>query len=282
MCFRYLILLSLLLISGCGVPHSKAYQAFYSHLELPLSKSERIDEGDFFLVILVDARHLNYSDSLSFLRSLAAEPTSRFGHAWIYLNGRKAGHRYVVEGGHSGELGAVQPTYFDGIMNYNDWGYANPTEAQKKTVRYEPDPIKYLWAVQQDGFFQKGAGGHTPTFAAKVNLTQEQFEAILEFIEREYPFEKYSLTGFQCASFVSQVAALADLRLDCSLSMSIQKQCFFGGRIVRFRQSPRYGNIHFCTPDLVEKRLISAVKEGRAEYALEWYKEAAFSSNKSI
>lgn len=233
-----------------------------------------IEESPYFLVILVDAPHLNYSSTLAFLRSVAnrasGQKIGRFGHAWIYLQGLKDGKPYIAEGGHSGELGIVQPTYFDGIMNYNIWGYANPTPEQKKAVRYEPNPVKYLWMIQKDGFFQKGSGGHKPTFAVKVVITREQFEKIVALIENRYSFEEYSLTSNQCSSFVSQAASLACLPIEGTITVPIDKKVFFGGRTVRLREDSPYAFINLATPDVIEQCLSEAVKAGKAEYAPEF------------
>ncbi len=73
----------------------------------------------------------------------------------------------MIEGGHSGEIEAQPPRYFDGIMNYNDWGYANPGNYQCLYPRYEPDPVKYIGTVREMVFFKRGSGRHRPTFAAK-------------------------------------------------------------------------------------------------------------------
>ena len=70
------------------------------------------------------------------------------GHAWIYLQGNVNGESIVIEGGHSGELGICQPKYFDGIMNYVEYGYADSSCGEMCCLRNEPNPVKYLWASQ--------------------------------------------------------------------------------------------------------------------------------------
>lgn len=278
MMFRSFFVIVLVILNSCSYyPYSQKYLEFYTHLLKRHPVHVPMEESDYFLVILVDARHLDYTNNYSFLHTVAKHPngskTGDVGHAWIYLQGWIEGcsQRFILEGGHSGETGVLQPKYFDGIMNYNDWGYANPTEKQKMNPRYEPNPIKYLWVTQRDGFFEQGPGIHAPTFAAKVNLSREQFHAILDFMYGEYRYSQYALTGQQCSSFVVKIASLAGLSLESQVSMSIEDKIFFRGATVRFWEDPRYSQITFSSPDVIEKSLIQAVKEGRAEYALYWY-----------
>jgi hypothetical protein len=232
-----------------------------------------MQESDFFLIVLVSARHLDYTQAASFLHTIAKHPSdgskSRdVGHAWIYLQGRVNQQIIRIEGGHSGEI--EHPRYFDGVMNYNEWGYARVP--QKCLPRFEPNPIKYLWVARRDGFFQKGNGGHQPTFAAKIDLTEQQFHAMMHFIHH-YPYPTYSLTQAQCSSFVTRIAALANWHLTSHVLMRLPSKLYFGGCWIRFWQDPRYSTITFATPDVLEKSLMQAVDEGRAEYALDWYRK---------
>lgn len=271
-----LCLTILIFFSSCYRPAcSKAYQEFYAHLPSPVQANGPMQETDYFLVILVDARHLDYTDNHFFLRTVAKHPSDGskngdIGHAWIYLKGLVDEKPIVIEGGHSGERGIIQARYFDGIMNYNEWGYANPTSEQMKYPRYEPNPIKYLWTTLYDGFFEKGSGGHYPTFAVKIDLTEEQFKKILNFVQ-SYPYRQYALTNRQCSSFVAQAAALADFEIDSLISMKIDKDIWFRRCRVRFWEDPQYSRIVFASPDQIEKSLMEAVAEGRADYALDWY-----------
>lgn len=267
----------LVLLSSC-IGRSADYCHFYAHLHRPHAKWSSMQEDEYFLIILVEARHLDYSRTDAFFHSVAKHPsdgskTGDVGHAWIYLQGKCNGKVIAIEGGHSAERDREIPRYFDGIMNYNDWGYANPTDEQKLCPRYEPNPVKYLWTTREDGYFQKGTGGHQPTFAAKVSLSDEQFTDILNFIHPcHYLYRYYALTEQQCSSFVVQVAALAGLSLEAQTSIKIAPNVYFGGRQVRFWENSCYATIHFPTPDVVEKSLMHAVETGQAEYALDWYK----------
>ena len=272
-------LLILFSFSSC-VCRSIEYRNFYSHLQKPRPSwqpMKPMEPSDYFLIILVDARHLDYTGGVKFFDSVAKHPSDGsknrdVGHAWIYLQGMRNEQKIIVEGGHSGEKDEQPARYFDGLMNYNEYGSSTPTEEDILNPKYEPNPVKYLWTEREDGFFQKGSGGHRPTFAAKIKLTRRQFEKILHFIHpSRYPYKKYALLGQQCSSFVTQVAAIAGLQLASHTTMKIAPQICYGKRSIRLWEDPRYAEICFATPDMIEKSLIEAVEEGLAESALKWY-----------
>ncbi|NGX41920.1 MAG: hypothetical protein K940chlam7_00194 [Chlamydiae bacterium] len=233
--------------------------------------------SEYFLVILVDARHLDYSNGRELLKTMVKHPSdgsknSDVGHAWIYLHGVVDGECVVVEGGHSGELGRYQAKYFDGIMNYMDFGFANPTREQMCFPRKEPNPIKYLWETQEDGFFQHRNGKHKPTCAAKIDITKEQFDAIVAFIDPcNYSYTNYALVGNQCSSFAVQVANIAGLDLESEVTVPIPQNIRIGGEWFQLWSNPYYSAITMSSPDILEKSLIDAVNKGKAENVLPWY-----------
>ena len=191
----------------------------------------------------MDAPHLDFTDCRSFIRTVAKHPqdggkSGDVGHAWIYLRGIVNGQELVLEGGHSGETGRIQARYLDGIMNNIDFGFPTPP-SHTFHARYEPNPVSYLWAVQNDGFFQSGSGGHQPTFALKVPLTPDQFWNILHFIE-QYEFSNYSLQGRQCTSFVVEAAALASLQLECHACLQFPSVLDIHGEELRLWTDPCY------------------------------------------
>jgi hypothetical protein len=273
-----LILLSLGSMVGCSyMPAHPKYRAQYAHLSHSAYRSgcEWTDEtrsSPYFLVILVNARHLDYSDVNAFFRTLAKHPsdgsTNRdFGHAWIYLQGIVDGNTVSYELGHSGEKGEGEPRYFDGVMNYIDCGSCNPTPGQLSQL--EPNPIKYLWHVRSDGFCQKGSGGHRPTYTVKIPLTEQQFCQIIYFVDpRHYDYTHYAITGPQCCSFVTQVAALAGLELSSSITIPIRQECHIGGRRLRLWEDPSYSEITIFSPDALEKSMIEAAAKSLSSESL--------------
>jgi len=245
-------LITLILLSSC----SHRQQA-------ELVSTTPITCSDYFLVILTSARQIDYSNNQAFFRTLTKHPSDGtkncdVGHAWIYLHGKMEGQCAYLEGGHSGELGTIQPTYFQGIV--------------ERCQSNDPNPAKYLWAIQKDGFFQEGSGGHRPTFAAKVNLSPEQFHEIMQYIQN-YNFQEYSIVRSQCSTFVTEIAEIAGLTLEHRQTMYIDPILKCGRERYRLWNDPKYSCIRFSSPDVIEKSLKCEVSSGQAEYALPWYRK---------
>lgn len=209
---------------------------------------------DYCLLIFVDARRLDYSDADRFLRSLKSQPRNlygRFGHAWICLKGLDhENNPCYIEGGHSGELGFSNPQYFDGVMDLVDAG--------------DPDPIRFLWETQPDGYFEEGSGRHHPNYGVKIDLTREQYEAIKDFVSSQN-YEDYAITGNQCSSFVAQVAAIAGIDLAYEITLQIPPTIQFGGRTMTLWKDPCYSQITFGSPDVIEQSLKLLVLSGKAQ-----------------
>nr|QIQ10887.1 hypothetical protein OJOKFFHK_00030 [uncultured bacterium] len=119
--------------------------------------------------------------------------------------------------------------------------------------------------TQCDGYFEEGSGIHRPTFAAKIDLTPEQFERIFEFVHA-YDYSKYAITGNQCSSFAAQVASLAGVGLECEISMPLRNEIYLFGERIRFWEDPAYSQLTISSPDIVERSLMRAVMEGKATY----------------
>ena len=245
---------------------------------LSFSPLPAMNETNYFLVILVNARQLDYTKAHTLFKTMAKHPSDwtkngDVGHAWIYLRGELNGEAVYVEGGHSGELGRTRPKYFVGVMNYYDCGYVDPTPEEKMNPRYEPNPIKYLWASPKDGFFQEGAGGHSPSFAAKIDLTEEQFLSILTFVDpANYNYKDYAITRNQCSSFATSIAALGGLSLEDKVTMKVERSVRIYGEDIRLWTDQQYSTITFSSPDILEKSLKKAVADGLAEDATFWYR----------
>ena len=248
-----------ILLSACSWhPCTPEYHEHYQHIG-NLPPFDYIEKTDRYLVLLVCARHLDYSNGKQLLKTIARHPSdggknSDVGHAWILLCGDDG----RLEGGHTGEFGIVQPRYFEGVADLIDSGDSNP--------------IRYLWETQKDGVFQNGSGGFVPTFAARVHLTKEQYLSIKEFVFSDsYPFSDYAITQHQCATFVASVAKLAGLELDHQITIPIEKKLFLGGDSIDLWSDPRFSELKISTPDVLEKSLIQAVHERKALNATKWY-----------
>lgn len=215
-------------------------------------------EGPYYVIFLVNARHLDYSNCSSLLKTIAKHPSDGskngdVGHAWILLHGDGE----QLEGGHSGERGVWQPRYWEGVLDNIYQGSANP--------------VSYLWCTQCDGFFQQGNGGHLPTYAAKVGLTRVQYEKILQWIAA-YPFQDYAITGKQCASFVSGVAEVIGIQLETEVELPIAQWIYFDRNYWLMWSDPHYCSLRFGSPDRLERSLKALVKRRAAEDVTSWYR----------
>ena len=176
------------------------------------------------------------------------------GHAWVLLKGGDE----ILEGGHSGELGCEEPKYFDGIMDLVECGDSNP--------------VRYMWRTLNDGFFERGSGGLSPTYAIKKDLTKEQYKEIKSFLIH-YQYTHYSLSSRQCISLVTAVGKMAGLSLESRITVPVSQYVRVGNHHVKMWEDPRYAKITLMSPDVLEKNMMEAVFLGEAEYALDWYRK---------
>ena len=254
------IIFLMLLLTGCSwKPRSVEYDRLYAYQREKRSRLCSPSMEKPYLVVLVDARRLDYTCASSFFRTLTKHPSdgsknSDVGHAWIYL----AGEEEESELGHSGELGEALPRYFEGVEYLLQSG--------------DPDPIRYLWCDLQDGFCQKGNGGHRPTYAAKFSLSQEEYQHLRQMI-RDYDFSGYSLTVHQCTHFVELILKEIGINVDAEIVVIIPEMLKMGNGKVRLRTNSRYREMSLSTPDMLERELVRLVSEGRAEDVRGWYKK---------
>jgi len=238
-------------------------------------------ESDYFIVFLVASRNLNYIDNKALFNTVQHIDNPKkgggtVGHSWVYIHGIKDGREFSLEGGHSALLKG-SPGYASGVINLNKYGYANPKSLPENSARYEPNPIKYLWVVRKDGIFQKGAGGHSPTFAARVNITKNEFEQVLAFMdEANYMYKDFSIIDRQCTTFVARLAALVGLELEHTVTVQVDSEINVGNQKYRLWTDSLYSKITFASPDKMESSLRRAVADGQATSALSWYARSSF------
>ncbi|MEX1012694.1 MAG: hypothetical protein WD595_00475 [Waddliaceae bacterium] len=254
--------LALLTLSSCAVSRSQEYHGFYEDLR-EYEPCSTFTYSPYYLVVLVDAKHLDYFNNRSFFCTLVKHPKDGskgcdVGHCWFLLSGIENNRRVEIEGGHSGETGVNQTRYMDGVMDLME--------------RNDPNPVRYMWTVQKDGFLQEGCGGHSPSYAVKVDLTKEKYEELYNFIYGGgYDFKNYSLTHNQCCELVRQLLAKTGREIQTKITLSIDSEVQFRHESLHLWSDPRYSRITISSPDVVEKSLHRLVKEGRAQCALRWY-----------
>ena len=161
---------------------------------------------DYFLVVLVDAQHADYTSSSGYLMSLAATFVHQHyldpGHAWIVLAGIQDGKPWIFEGGHTVDCREVTKYYAKNLLGLSD----------EKT-----NPVDCLFSPTSIGSLEAGPGDSHPTFAAAIPLTKEKFDRILAlFDENGYDFSHWGVQGPNCVQFALSCLAAVGIEFDCS------------------------------------------------------------------
>ncbi len=237
------------------------------------SLSANDSAGELWLI--VNAPHLDYSSFNCLLKTLAKHPRTgckegHFGHAWIRLHGYLDGHYICIEGGHSGDRGLVQPRYVDGLMNLIEFGTLYPE--REVAFKPEPNPIRYLWETQRDGYFQIGSGGFHASYAVAIPLNSAQLRCLIEAIQH-YPYDCYSLTSHQCVEFVRYLASITGRRLpDCRREVAIPCSLSIGSLHLPLWQDRNYCHLGLATADDLESALKELVRSGQASNVTKKYR----------
>ena len=242
---------------------------------VPAERPAQQSRNEYFLIVLVSAVHLDYTNTETLVRSLYKQKWKQngfVGHSWIFLKGQKEGRPFTLEVGLSQP--ADQADMFRGVLDLNDYGYVDPTGEQKLNPRFEPNPVRRLWDDWNTGVRLAGRQGRTyPTYAALVHIDKDVFERILAYADpANYDFKSFSLAGRQCTTFAAGAAALAGLEVETEIPIKVPRTVEFGGRTVRLWEDPKYSVLVVSSPDKLEESLIQAVRQGRAEYGLDVYK----------
>jgi len=201
------------------------------------------ENNPYVLTLYADARGLDYSSGKAMYKSLKFQQGRKnthgiFGHTWIRLKGEQDEEVVVVEGGHSGDLGERQPVYLDGVMAQIKGGH--------------PNPISYLWATKEDGFFQRGSGGHIPTHRAVFVLSEEQYWDILNYIDpANYDYQHYALTDRQCVSYCARIADRIGEKMHYKADISIPQNVQILTKKIVLWRNPQYGNLSIGLPDVL-------------------------------
>lgn len=259
---KYCILCILFL--GCSHPYLRRQDigVHEEHLE-KIKASEEVTKvsSEFFMVLLVDAKHLNYTTAHDILITIAKHPNGSkrrdVGHAWILIAGNHNGKKIYLELGHSGEIQQDELSYLDGVRDLSE--------------KEDKNPIRHLYKTRKDGFLQLGSGGHVPTFAVSIPLEEKIFSEILYYIDpAHYAYQRYSFLEEQCCTFVAKVAKLAGVSLEIHQEICLEPITKNG---IRLWSDAEYQIMKVPTPDVLEKSLIELVHEERARCALKWYKK---------
>ena len=215
-------------------------------------------EGEYTLVVLVDARHLDYTSPSGYLKTLSEALSPHTGHAWILLIGKKDGQPWVFEGGHTGEFGRLAPRYFDELLRLSRCK--------------DPNPAQYLFSPLPDGQLEIGSGGHLPTFAAAFSITEQGFARIMRLFEPDgYNFSEWGLRGPHCVHFVLTCLASIGVDLSCTRQIELPSSFVYNGEQISLWTDSAYSVLTTETPEFLEEQLLGKVSQGEARIATKWY-----------
>ena len=253
-------------ISYCAKVND-VWQWRYSYLEELRAATEILPQfcptDEYFLVVLVDARHADYSSPKAYLSTLTSSLIKQHspdpGHAWIVLCGKKDGKPWIFEGGHSVDCSLLTRNYIHDITGFT-------------TSEKDPNPARHLFTPTKNGLFEYGPGENRPTFGAAIPLTEEGFERILKLFEADgYDFSRWGIEGPNCVQFALSCLASIGVEFDCEDTLPVPPSVSFFGKEFVLWSDPSYSSLSIKTPDLLEKRLWELVKSGTAYCATKWY-----------
>lgn len=252
-------LICLMLLSACSwKPRTYSYREQYAYLqeELPLP----VEPSDpYYMVVLVNARRLDYSDQGSLIKTINKHPVDAskrgdIGHAWFLLHGKGE----TIEAGHASK--EEDPGYFEQFMESQNNGH--------------PNPIHHFWADRFDGLYHTGARGHSPTLAALIPLTQQQWRNIRAFVDPHiYDYRRYNIVEHQCTTLVTSAAKMAGVQLDAWVTVDIAPDIYILFKKLRMWKDPYYSKLRFANPDRLEAALYGAIKAGKATNVTDWYRK---------
>lgn len=246
---------------------SDEWQWRYSYLDQLQASQDTLPQfcptEEYFLVVLVQAQHADYSSPRAYLATLASsfvkEHSPDPGHAWIVLVGKKDGKLWLFEGGHSANCPHVAADYMSHVLCSSG-------------VDDDPNPARHLFIPTNEGFFEYGSGGSVPTYAAAIPLTEEGFARVLSLFEYNgYDFSRWGIQGPNCVQFVLSCLASVGIECHCDDTISIPPSISLLGKQFLLWTDPSYRLLTINTPDLLEKRLWELVRGHVAYCATQWY-----------
>ena len=264
-----LVLVCLLLFAtACSPRMSDSYVARYQYLGGVQATKQKgphfAGNSEYYLVVLVDARHLDYTSPSKYFSTISQglffREDSNTGHTWIVLAGKQDGKDWVFEGGHTGEFGLYAPRYFDEVVRLA-WD------------EEDPNPASYLFSSLPDGCLQYGSGGHDPTFAAAFPLTEEGYQRVRRLLsDGGYDFSRWGILGPNCIRFSLACLASVGIELSCQETFVLPHSFIYKGEKVHLWSDPAFSRLCVETPELLEKRLWELVEDGKGSAALKWYR----------
>ncbi len=251
---RLLLLFSLLALSGCSwKPFHGKYKQQYTYLNEPVPAAVE-PVGSHYLVILVDARHLDYTDQNKLGMTINKNPSNgskraSTGHAWLILYGDGA----EIEGGHTTD---------NDMMGFID-------SVQDAVEEKDPNPIRVFSESSVAGRFEPGTGDFSASFAGAITITPDQYRDIRQYID-EYDYSRYHLQKSQCCTFVRDAAKRAGIELETEVVIPVTQKSWILGHTLQLWTDPKYSKFPLPSPDILERSLRAAAREGRVTNVTSW------------
>ncbi len=265
-CFLLVVLSCLLSFSSCSHPRLEdSYVGTYSYLQkIRELKNEKVRLNtlpEAFIIIHVDAAHLNYRTFETFIgsmqRGLLFNRDPQIGHAWITVSFLEPdGSRVYYEVGHTGELGLTAPKYFDEVIF-------------RALNGKDLNPVRYLYASLPDGLRENSSGMHIPTLSALIPISLDSVQAWqrLTFESDGYDFQRWALQDHNCITYVQASLAACNIELELQETIiDIPKVTDFQGATLVLWNDSRYRFFSCKTVDSLEKWLFQEIQKGKAAY----------------
>jgi hypothetical protein len=242
--FGIVALLISLLFTSCNRPSSTSP----NRADCLIIQKEKL--SDYFLIVAVDAKGLEYTSLEAFLTSLQGVKDRSVGHAWIILGSKR--DELIRTYGHSGEFGLSAPRYLD--------------EMWYLIKQQDPNPLRVFYHSRGDGVLERDAGGHVPTYAVSISITSDQYKKIENYCERGvYDFGQYNLLNHHCIHFVRSILAIIGIQVDCEVSIAIPKKTTVYGREVVLWTNPVLQQMIIEIPERLQAELQRLVACGIGE-----------------
>jgi len=222
---------------------------FAPDADLGLATGTPVGDEGYYLYILNEAVHWDYSSPASFLFSLWQRP---WAHSWLILESPQD----RLEFGHTGDLGQAKQRYHVGVM---------------QRIRHrDPNPIAYMWQTMSDGQLQIGKPDRPPTFVWRMPMTRRRHQLIYDYVmHRKY--DQFGVRSNNCTDLVIETAALAGIHLMHRIRLTWPPEAKFLGRTRRVWTDPQYRILEFSSPDVLEADLRQIARSGIGSDVTECY-----------
>jgi hypothetical protein len=242
-----------------------------------VEKDADINSWPYKIIFLVDNRDLDYRNVPKLLKSILNRPQfmlqpSDVGHAWLMLVSNVDDEKEIIHCGYNGETGKRYPRFFEGVFLH----WTNPKLLNSKQQffrkRFQNNPIAFMFQPMDDGHLEFDNYNYVPSYSAAMPITKDQYGQLRAYIQN---FDKsiYSITQYQCVSFVTEIASQVGLKFDNRMILNVPKYLQMKNYLLKLWSHPKYCMFSFDSPDMLRKNLMEYVNNGTLVNANSWMKE---------